>query len=146
MANQLFGPYRQALLADTAGYSWGDGGVTIKACAINTAVLSQNDIDNFDTVQDIIDSPSYAVAAVRSNDIGGRSVGTLGEANGNAITFNGLTGSDVYAFAIYREVSGVDDSLNTLIAYIDNSGTLTFSPGGGTTTVQPSSGSWYFRL
>tara|TARA_R110002167_G_scaffold117114_7_gene292840 strand:+ start:8875 stop:9315 length:441 start_codon:yes stop_codon:yes gene_type:complete len=146
MANQLFGTYKAALLGDTAGFSWASG--TMKTAAVTGAALAQVDIDTFATVNDIITAGSYGVSAERSADITGRSIGTTGEANSNSISFIGLTGSDVYAFAIYLEVDAADDTQNTLIAYLDTGNGLTggFSPGGGTTTVSSSAPGYFFKL
>ena len=153
MANQLFGSYKQSLLEGTVAFDWGDMATPVIEVTAVESVVSQPNLDSFvnldelDTAYTLSGTP---VSGDISAPVAGRNVTSVGQAEANAVTFASLpVGPTYFSFVFYHRVSGSDNTLNTLIAYIDTGVGLSpsgLTPGGGVTTITPSTGTWFFSL
>jgi len=146
MSNQLFGTYREALLDQTA-FNWGTG--IARAAAITSAV-TQTEVDEAVNMDEL----TAKVANLRSIRISGMIVGPTGEALSGNIVFEGLFVSLALGVIIYEEGDGADvddnnpdaDATARVLAYIDAGTGIPFVPAGGTTTIQPSGSTHFFRV
>jgi hypothetical protein len=132
MSNEVYLPWKQALLSGSADTDISQAGATVAPfCALLTASYVKVNTHSFYT--QLIGSPDAVVGT--DQQIGAPTV-TNGTFDGNDLTYNSVTGlSPITAFAIYRKNTGANSTWK-LVLYEDTGVTgLPVTPNGGNITV-----------
>jgi hypothetical protein len=124
MANALFTRGRTALLQ--AGINWQAGGDTFKIALVDTGAggwAVDLDVNNMSFISPFFRGTPITVTGLAVVN---------GAADANDVTFPLVTaGSAIEALVIYKEVSGVDQTQNIPLVFIDTATGLPITPNGG---------------
>ncbi len=118
MSNQLYSNAREAFA--TALLDWSAGGLTIKACLVDTGTYTFSAAHIYQSSLSGVIAAGVAITTRTA---------TGGACDGDDVTFTSVSGTSIEAIVIYDDTGS--PATSRLIAYIDTATGLPITPNGG---------------